>query len=198
MKIAVLVEGETEAAFKPTLQNFLKPRLQQKMPRLHFIPQDGRIPKEDKLRRMVEKLLNDHDAVIALTDVYTGTTDFADASDARTKMGTWVGHNPKFYPHAAQYDFEAWLLPYWSTIQELAKHNTSAPSGQPEQINHNKPPSYRIKKIFELGKSRSYIKTRDAKRILEKNDLLVSAQACDELKAFLNTILFLCGGALIT
>ncbi|MDX2044068.1 MAG: DUF4276 family protein [Acidobacteriota bacterium] len=198
MKIAVLVEGATEVAFKPTLHKFLKPRLEEKMPRLHFISQDGRIPKKDKLRRMVENLLNDHhDAVIALTDVYTGTGDFADASDAKTKMRSWVGSNPKFYPHAAQHDFEAWLLPYWSTIQKLAKHNQAVPSGQPEQVNHNNPPSYRIKEIFERGESRTYSKTRDAKSILEKNDLLVSAKACPELKAFLNTILSLCGGEII-
>jgi len=197
MKIAVMVEGKTETAFKPTLQNFLKSRLQE-MPRLHFISYDGRIPKETKLRRDVENLLYTHEAVIALTDVYTGTDDFTDASDAKTKMAHWAGQNPKFYPHAAQYDFEAWLLPYWSTIQALAKHNRTAPSGQPEQVNHNNPPSYRIKEIFELGKSRSYSKTRDATSILKKNDLLVSARICPELKAFLNTILSLCGGAIIS
>ena len=194
MNIAVLVEGDTEKAFKPTLQSFLKPRLQQ-MPRLRFITFDGRISKEDKLKRQVEYLLYNHDAVIALTDVYTGTKDFTDASDARSKMSAWVGNNPKFYPHAAQHDFEAWLLPFWSTIQELAKHNQSAPKGQPEQVNHSKPPAHRITSIFELGKCRdSYIKPRDAKRILEKNDLIVAVQACPELKAFLNTILSLCGG----
>ena len=198
MNIAILVEGATEKAFIPTLRNFLRPRLQQ-MPRLRAIPYDGRIPKEGKLRRIVENLLDTYDAVLALTDIYTGTGDFTNASDAKTKMSAWVGSNPSFYPHAAQHDFEAWLLPFWPTIQELAKHNKSAPSGQPEQVNHNNPPSYRIKEIFELGTCRdSYIKPRDAKRILERNDLLLSAQACPELKAFLNTILSLCGGAIIT
>lgn len=197
MNIAVLVEGKTEVAFMPTLRNFLKPRLQQ-MPGLRAIPYDGRIPKEGKLRRIVENLLDTYDAVIALTDVYTGTTDFRDASDAKTKMGDWVGNNPNFYPHAAQHDFEAWLLPFWSTIQRLAKHNKAAPPGQPEQVNHNNPPSRRIKEIFELGNCRdSYNKPRDAKRILKENKLLVSAQACPELKAFLNTILSLCDGAII-
>jgi hypothetical protein len=63
-------------------------------------------------------------------------------------MKAWVGNNPNFYPHAAQYDFEAWLLPYWSTNQKLARHNKSAPGSLPEQVNHNNPPSYRIKEIF--------------------------------------------------
>lgn len=149
MKIAILVEGATETAFKQILLDFLKSRLQQRMPTLKFLPDNGRIPKEEKLRRKVENLLTGNDAfnaVIALTDIYTGTNDFKDAADAKAKMREWVGNNPNFYPHAAQYDFEAWLLPYWSTIQRLAGgHNKSAPKGLPEQVNHNKPPSYHIK-----------------------------------------------------
>ncbi|HBB33907.1 MAG TPA: hypothetical protein DDZ80_03185 [Cyanobacteria bacterium UBA8803] len=195
MKIAILVEGETEMAFKTKLQDFLKSRLEQ-MPKLKFIPQEGRIPKGDKLRRTVENLLekDGYNAVIALTDVYTGTNDFTDAADAKAKMAAWVGNNPNFYPHAAQHDFEAWLLPFWSTIQQLAGGNRSAPSGSPEWVNHKNPPSYRIKEIFEQGKRRSYNKARDAKRILEKNNLIDAVKVCPELKAFLNTILRLCEG----
>ncbi|MBG1257928.1 DUF4276 family protein [Nostoc commune] len=195
MRIAILVEGATEKAFKLILLDFLKLRLQQQMPKLQFIPDDGRIPKEEKLRRKVENLLTGRDAfdaVIALTDVYTGTNDFQDAADAKAKMKTWVGNNPNFYPHAAQYDFEAWLLPYWSTIQKLAGHNKSAPGGLPEQVNHNKSPSYHIKEIFELGKKRSYSKTRDAAKILKNNNLMDAVNLCLELKAFINTILSLC------
>lgn len=113
-------------------------------------------------------------------------------------MRQWVGDNPKFYPHAAQHDFEAWLLPFWSTIQRLAKHNKGAPAGNPEQVNHVNPPAHRIKEIFEIGKCRdSYSKRRDAPRILKDNDLLASANACPELKSFLNTILSFCGGETI-
>jgi Domain of unknown function (DUF4276) len=146
----------------------------------------------------VENYLNEVDAVIVLTDVYTGTRDFIDAADAKAKMARWVGQNARFYPHVAQHDFEAWLLPFWPTIQKLAKHNQNAPTGAPETINHSNPPAYRLKAIFEAGKCRdSYSKTRDAKRILEQNELLVAANACPELKAFLNTILTLCGGEVI-
>jgi len=202
MKIAILVEGATETAFKPILVDFLKSRLQQRMPKLQFIPYDDRIPKEEKLRRIVENLLtgiNAASAVIALTDVYTGTNDFRDAADAKLKMAAWVGNHPNFYPHAAQYDFEAWLLPYWSTIQKLAKHNKSAPGALPEQVNHNNPPSYRIKEIFEIGKcKRSYSKTRDAASILKKSNLMDAVNLCPELKAFLNTILSLCEVDLIS
>jgi len=108
-------------------------------------------------------------------------------------MRRWVGKNPKFYPHTALHDFEAWLLPYWTTIQKLAKHNRSAPSGSPETVNHQKPPSYWIKEIFRTGKCRKdYDKVSDGKAILKNNDLMIAIQACPELKAFVNRIISLC------
>ncbi len=53
--------------------------------------------------------------------------------------------------------------------------------------------------MFERGaKCRgSYVKPRDAGRILHDNDLLVSVNQCAELKAFVNTIISLSGGELI-
>jgi hypothetical protein len=90
MKIAIIVEGKTEKAFLPHLRDFLKNRLAGETPKLDVLPYDGRIPKEDKLRRVVENLLGGGkpaDHVIALTDVYTGGTspDFLDAQDAKKK-----------------------------------------------------------------------------------------------------------------
>jgi hypothetical protein len=195
VKIAILVEGATEVAFREKLREFLKNRLGQEMPRLDFKPQDGRIPKEGKLKRIVENLLDNdgYDAVIALTDIYTGTKDFQNATDAKDKMMSWVGHNSRFYPHTALHDFEAWLLPYWATIQALAAHNRSAPSGAPETVNHQKPPSYWIKEIFRVRKcKRDYNKLSDGKAILKKNDLMNAIQACPELKDFVNRIISLC------
>jgi len=171
------------------------------MPDIKTLPYDGRIPKEDKLNRVVYNLLNERknstDFVIALTDVYTGThpPDFMDAADAKAKMRQWVGNEPRFIPHAAQHDFEAWLLPYWSTIQQLAGHKKAAPSGNPETVNHDKAPAYHLKEIFRIGTCRDdYVKPRDAARILRDNDLTISIQQCGELKAFINTILRLSGG----
>jgi hypothetical protein len=199
VKITILVEGKTETAFKPHLRAFLETRLAGNMPRLDFFRYDGRIPTGNALRRAVENLLNTgkepSDAVLALTDVYTGGDDFVDATDAKTKLREWVGADVRFYPHVAQYDFEAWLLPYWNVIQRLAKHNKEAPPGKPESVNHQHPPSYHVREIFRIGKCRDdYIKPRDANRILLGQDLSVSANQCPELKEFLNIIISLCDG----
>ena len=199
MKISMIVEGNTEKAFIPILRNHLKKTLSGRMPSIDVLPYNGHIPTGEKLKRVVNTLLyksrNPSDHVIALTDVYTGKNpiEFIDAADAKQKMISWVGNESRFHPHAAQYDFEAWLLPYWTTIQRLAGHNKSAPSGNPESVNHNSPPSYRIKEIFENGSCRdSYVKPRDAARILRDNDLSVAISQCSELKALVDTIISLC------
>jgi len=201
VKIALIVEGKTEKAFLPHLRKFLETRLTGRMPRLDITPYDGRIPTGAKLQRIVQNLLagrNAADHVIALTDVYTGTCEFVDANDAKTKMRRWVGNDQRFHPHAAQYDFEAWLLPYWPTIQRLAGHNLAAPANNPETVNHDRPPAHRIKAMFQAGRcSKSYVKARDAGRILRENDLSTAINSCAELKGLVNTILTVCGGAAI-
>lgn len=199
MKIALIVEGKTERIFLPHLRSFLRPRLQS-MPNIDVFPYKHQIPTGEALRKAVGGLLTGRqqsDHVVALTDVYTGAIPllFSDAADARSKMRQWVGINQRFHPHAAQYEFEAWLLPYWPRIQQLAKHNQSAPRGNPERINHNNPPSSRLKEIFRRGEGRDdYSKVRDAGRILEHADLNVAIQQCPELKSLVNTILRICGG----
>lgn len=199
MRIAILAEGATERAFMPTLREFLKARLTSgAMPKLDLVTCDGRLPTRDKLQRMVANLLsgkNAADAVIALTDVYTGTREFTSAMDAKDKMRTWVGNEPRFFPHVALHDFEAWLLPFWGAIQEIAGSARASPGARPEQVNHDNPPAHRLQEVFRTGsKGKAYIKPRDAARILRDCDLIVAAEACPELKSFLNTILRRCGG----
>lgn len=198
MRIAILVEGKTETAFKPFLVEYLRRRLSGRTPKLDFTPYDGRIPTERKLKRIVENLLRSQaDAVIALTDVYTGTTPpvFPTAQDAKDRMRAWVGDEPRFHPHVALHDFEAWLLPYWDRVKELTGGNRRPPGKHPERVNHGNSPAYRLAEVFRAGpRTVGYIKTRDAGRILRDQDLTVAVDACPKLRAFVNTILTLSGG----
>ena len=191
-RIAIIVEGATEKVLERTLRVYLNEKLSGQMPKLRFISEDGRIPTGDKLRRDVFRLLErDYDSVIALTDVYTGSRppEFENAAEAKQKMSEWVGDEPRFHPHAAQYEFEAWLLPYWTTIQRLAGSSRNPPSPTPENVNHDKPPAKHLAELFLSGRRRAYVKTRDGAAILRGQDLDVSANACPELRAFLDTIL---------
>lgn len=197
VEIGLIIEGQTEEAFLPHLRRFLETRLSGRMPKIRRFPQRGRIPKEKELDLFVRNLLNRRrynlTAVIALTDVYTGSHDFTDAADAKAKMAQWV-RDERFFPHAAQFEFEAWLLPYWERIKKITGTNASAPGTQPELINDNNPPSHRLGAIYRTSRGEGYIKRRDVARILDGQDLCVAANACPELKAFLNTILMLSGG----
>ena len=199
MKISLVVEGKTEKAFVPKLREYLQTLVPGNMPILHPVSQKGRIPSGEKLDKLVENLLqqgrNPADHVIALTDVYP---DYSDAADAKARMRQSVKNTSRFHPHAAQYEFEAWLLPYWGRIQQLANHNQSVPGVNPEQVNHENPPTNRIKDIMHRGNGRyDYVKDRDAIRILKDQDLNVAIQRCSELKALVNTILSICGGKTI-
>lgn len=202
MKITIIVEGATERAFKDVLLQYLRKTLPGGMPNLDFITCNGRIPKGEQLKKLVNKLLSDRvpsEHVIALTDVYTGSNDFTTAEDAKDKMRQWVGNEKQFTPHVALHDFEAWLLPYWDEIQRLSGHNKGAPGINPEMVNHGRPPAKHIKEMFEVGPipRRSYSKTRDALRILRGKDLGVAIAKCSELKALVNTIVRLAGGTQI-
>ena len=199
MKISLIVEGKTEQIFVPKLRAYLQYLPPEKRPILHPVPQKGRVPTGYMLDRLVGSLLKNGkspaDHVIALTDVYP---DYSDAADAKAKMRQSVTNQSNFHAHAAQYEFEAWLLPYWSRIQALANHNQSSPGINPEVVNRNNPPSNRIKEIFRRGQKRhDYVKARDARRILENSDLNVAINQCSELKLLVNTILSICGGQTI-
>ena len=86
------------------------------------------------------------------------------------------------------------MLPYWEKIKKLTGSNRSAPGNFPEAVNHGKSPAYWLAEVFRTGsRTASYVKTRDAGRILKGEDLSVAIDSCPELKAFVNTIVKLCG-----
>jgi hypothetical protein len=196
VKIVVMVEGLTEkSALGQPLREFLRSRVAGAQPRIVFDVIKGKLPLTDKLARDVQRHRNQQcDAVIALTDVYTGemAPTFKDADDAKLKLRQVVGNYDWFHPHAAQYEFEAWLLPYWSKVCDIAKCSAKQVK-DPEQTNHGKPPSAVLNDLFRRGRGGvGYNKTRDAPRILHGVDLAVAADQCRELKLFLNTFLTIC------
>jgi len=93
---------------------------------------------------------------------------------------------------AAQYEVEAWLLPYWEAICKRVGVHHAAPGPQPEQVDLNHPPSHRLEELYRLARPRrKYIKTIEMAAILQGKDLTIAADLCPEFKRLLNTLLSL-------
>ena len=114
--IVLLVEGETEMALKGRLKEFLDKRAAAEgLPKMALRTKDIMTLNANRLRRRIALELRDPQvtAVIGLIDVYP---NFGSAREAKDFLRQVTDGDPRFYPHAAQYDVEAWLLPYWKDI----------------------------------------------------------------------------------
>ncbi len=191
MTVILLAEGETEKALTNKLKAFFderagvegKPRIALRSRVIQLRP--------EKLHRQVRLELADSRtaAVVGLVDVFP---KFADASEAKKFLQEAVGDEPRFYPHAAQYDVEAWLLPYWDVICRRVGVKHNRPGDNPELVDRERPPSKRLAELYATVK-RKYIKPIEMDNILRDQDLTVAASQCAELKSLLNTLLTLGG-----
>lgn len=194
MTIVLLVEGDTEIALKEHLKAFLDGRAEAEgKPRVRLEPKDIVTQGRDKLRRRVALELGKPSvsAVVGLVDVYP---KFHSAAEAKTYLAE-AADDPRFFAHAAQFDVEAWLLPYWNDICGRVGVRRSSPAGDPETVDHINPPAHRLQALYRLSKPapRKYAKATEMHAILRGKDLAASATRCPEFKAFLNTLLTLGG-----
>lgn len=190
MKIVLLVEGKTETALRDVLKTFLDSRAdKENLARvgLRTKPLDSRLLIPDRVKDQVAMNLRDPEVVcvVGLIDVYP---TFPSAQKAKEFLRGAAGPEKRFHAHAAQFDVEAWLLPFWDEICQKLKVKRQPPGGNPEEVNLEHPPSRHLAELYRLAK-RSYDKPRDARAILQGRDLKVAANRCPEFKAFLNTLL---------
>ena len=161
----------------------------------------GEFLQKTKLRRVVENLLigpKAADHVVALTDVYTGNTSSGlperSRCDSEDAFLGWSG--TAVSPSRCSVRLRSLapsLLANHSATRTTQSRSARRQSRDGETI--HVPPAYRIQEVFEAGGCRdSYIKPRDAGRILRENDLAVAIGQCSELKKFVNTFLTLAGG----
>ena len=193
MTVILLVEGDTETALKNHLKRFLderstvenKPRLALRTKTLRSVPSEAQFEKRVRLElgnRGVE-------AVVGLLDVYP---KFESAGEAKEFMLKAAGHDERFFAHAAQYDVEAWLLPYWNSICSRVGVRRARPEANPEQVNRSSPPSKRLDELYRVAK-RKYKKPLEMTAILDRQDLTIAAKECREFRLLLNTLLKLGG-----
>lgn len=194
MTIVLMVEGDTEAALKQHLKTFLDRRAQAAdRPRVRLETRDivSIAPHKLKHRVALELRKPSVTAVVGLIDVFP---KFQNAAEARSYLAEAADH-PDFYAHAAQFDVEAWLLPFWVDICRRVGVQQAPPGSNPETVDRMNPPAYRLRELYRRAKprSRKYIKTTEMFAILRGKDLTISANQCPEFKALLNTLLTLSG-----
>jgi hypothetical protein len=193
--IVLLAEGRTEMALRGPLKDFLDALATvERRPKVALHIKDIMTLNEGKLRARIRNELAETSvtAVVGLIDVYPS---FASAAEAKGFLRRAAGEDARFHAHAAQYDVEAWLLPYWADIcRRLGLRTRAAPGGQPEMVNRVRPPSVRLAELYRLAQPpRKYTKPIELAAILKGKDLTIAAAQCAELKALLNTLLGLGG-----
>jgi len=198
MTIVLLVEGNTETALRDKLKSFLDEQaVAAGKPKVALRPKDIMTLNPGKLCHRVRLELRDPKvtAVVGLIDVYP---EFTSASDAKQFLRDAVGDEPRFYAHAAQYDVEAWLLPYWDFICRRLGVQRAKPGANPEAVNLENPPSRRLDELYRIARPpRKYVKPIEMAAVLRNQDLTVAAAQCPELRSLLNTLLTLAGLTLL-
>jgi hypothetical protein len=192
--IVLLVEGDTEKAVKEPVKHFLDERaVAEGRPKVALRVKATMTPSLSKLRGRIRLELSDPQviAVVGLINVYP---NFHSAEEAKAFLRQAAENTPRFYPHAAQYDVEAWLLPYWDAICKRLGVRQNAPGPHPEEVDLSSPPSQRLQELYRLAKPpRRYVKPIEMAAILRGKDLTVAAGRCPEFRALLNTLLTLGG-----
>jgi hypothetical protein len=191
--IILLVEGETERSLTDKLREFLNTQAQaNQQPRVSLQTRKIKSFAPSALGRQISLELQNpnNTVVVALIDVFPKFKNAAAAKQFLESAAKSAEVNANFHAHAAQFDIEAWLLPYWEEICARVGVKQNVPGKNPEQVNGIKPPSYHLKELYQRAKpARKYNKILEMPAILKNKDLTLSANACPEFKSLLHTLL---------
>lgn len=196
MKIIMLSEGKTERVCGIAFKRFVDEHCRAaEIPRVSLVvkPFDGPVTNCERIRRRVSHYVKDNEVVgvILLTDVYP---EFKDATEAKQRLRDCVSgehYSDKIHTHAAQYEFEAWLLPFWDDIARRLGVRAKTPGSNPEQVNDQSPPSDRLNDLYARA-HRKYQKAVEAPKILRRHRIEEAAEKCPELRSLLETLTTLC------
>jgi hypothetical protein len=124
LTIVLLVEGSTEKTLTDQLKEYLDQRATLVgRPRVALRAVKIKSTEPHALGQQIRLQLQTQNTtdVVGLMDVFPHFTDALAVKTFLRGVAECAGVTQHFYPHAAQYDVEAWLLPYWMTfVAELA------------------------------------------------------------------------------
>ena len=199
MRIVVLVEGETE---KQVLRGFFRAWLKSQQITsvgLDCHSFDGCDHMENDLCDWVHDRLASRSGsqvcgIVGLMDLHG--PDFLEGDTPRARYVFGQQHftkhiqDDRFRMHFAVPETEAWLFGHSDVfdariLKRLPKHARS----QPEQLRSPKLPAKLLNDAYEHVHNRSYQKVKDGKKLFEKCDPAVAADACPFLKELLADLL---------
>ena len=143
MTIVLLVEGSTEKTLTDTLKEYLDRRAESMgRPRVALRAVKIKSTEPHALGQQIRlHLQTQHTTdVVGLIDVFPHFTNAQAAKSFLREAAEHAGVRQHFHPHAAQYDVEAWLLPYWDDICRRIGVKQGPPGGNPEMVDDLKHP----------------------------------------------------------
>jgi len=194
MKIVLLCEGDTELALKGALKPFLDTWCDERGLRrvkIDVKPFDHSLNCKEIQRHLARHGRDSEVVVIGLADVYP---KFRGAAQVKEFLANCVRDSEfkdKFFPHAAQYEFEAWLLPFWDSICKRLGIKAKRPGANPEMVDDQKPPSKHLRELYAKA-GRRYEKVTEAVKILKGRPIEEAAEQCPQLQELLDTLVKLC------
>ncbi|MCH7719816.1 MAG: DUF4276 family protein [Planctomycetes bacterium] len=193
MRVVVICEGKTEVTLRPAWTKLVqRRRLTKATAAIKTRAMRGPVC-QPKLVRVVGELgaKSDVAGIIVLTDVYPASS----AQEVMGKINRLVAEAAPKAPcrtHVAQFDVEAWAMPFWDEIAASLGFEASRPRAKPEDINHKNPPSKRLRALYRRA-GYAYDKVRDGRKWLTADRLERAAKDCPQLKDFLNSLLEFAG-----
>jgi hypothetical protein len=194
VKIALYVEGQTERHLPEFLKRWLDPRLPQKI-RIYPVLFEG---VADYLRHFAGRVARDVNGgnlagAIGLIDLYGSGLPYPDGTAkekyawAKQRLEAQVADS-RFRQHFAVHETEAWLFSQPDIFPAgIAGGLPKTP--QPETVNFEHPPSYRLRDLYWRKLHRKYRKPIEGSRLFQKLNPEVACARCPHLKLLLEDIL---------
>lgn len=175
-RLAIVVEGQTEL-------NFVNQLLQPHLSNLHITPINlrGGIT-VNKIQRDVKNLIRQFDFVTTLVDFYGfHRRGQKSIDDLQTEIKNGFGNT--FIPYIQKYEFEALIFSDLSVLNRRFGKQTVCKIHNPEDINHDKPPS----KIISDQHNR-YNKHLDGPKILKEIGLIKIRENCPRFNGWVSEL----------
>jgi hypothetical protein len=206
MKFVLLVEGETE---RRSLPEFLGRGLNQQLNKkvgIDTIDMRGWSNFTKEVRKRTHTHLdspraNSIIAVIGLLDLYAPTF-YPNLKASSDEKHDWaVNHfeslvdRARFRMFFAVHEIEAWILSQPNLLPQPVQSSLPGSIAHPETVNHDQPPSHRLKQAYRDKLKTTYKKTTDGVNSFRQLDPAVVAQKCPRFHQMLNEMLALAQAA---